>query len=37
MELMFDTANLNEIEYYSKIFPIKGVTSNPASLKRKVE
>jgi len=34
MELMFDTANLNEIEYYSKIFPIKGVTSNPSILKK---
>ena len=34
MELMFDTANLNEIDYYSKIFPIKGVTSNPSILKK---
>jgi transaldolase len=34
MELMFDTANLNKIEYYSKIFPIKGVTSNPSILKK---
>ncbi|MFJ7725161.1 fructose-6-phosphate aldolase [Neobacillus sp. NPDC097160] len=34
MELMFDTANLNEIEYYSKIFPIKGVTTNPSILKK---
>lgn len=34
MELMFDTANLHDIEYYSKIFPIKGVTSNPSILKK---
>lgn len=34
MELMFDTANLNEIDYYSKVFPIKGVTTNPSILKK---
>jgi transaldolase len=34
MELMLDTANLIEIEYYSNIFPIKGVTSNPSILKK---
>jgi transaldolase len=34
MELMFDTANLNEIEYYSTIFPVTGVTSNPSILKK---
>lgn len=34
MELMFDTANLDEIEYYSTIFPITGVTSNPSILKK---
>lgn len=34
MELMLDTANLKEIEYYNNIFPIIGVTSNPSILKK---
>ncbi|WP_332696485.1 transaldolase family protein [Halalkalibacter lacteus] len=30
---MLDTANINEIEYFSTAFPIAGVTSNPSILK----
>ncbi|MBE5781343.1 MAG: fructose-6-phosphate aldolase [Clostridiales bacterium] len=33
MKYMFDTANLNEIEKYMKIYPICGVTTNPSILK----
>lgn len=34
MELMLDTADLEEIKYYNEIFPIVGVTSNPSILKK---
>lgn len=34
MELMLDTANLSEIEYGLKNWPICGVTSNPSILKK---
>jgi transaldolase len=34
MELMFDTANLEDIRYYSEIFPVAGITSNPSILKK---
>ena len=33
MELLFDTANLEEIKMYSQYYPITGVTSNPSILK----
>ncbi|WP_394924537.1 fructose-6-phosphate aldolase [uncultured Robinsoniella sp.] len=33
MELLFDTANLDEIKKYSQFYPITGVTSNPSILK----
>ncbi len=33
MELLFDTANLDEIKKYSQYYPITGVTSNPTILK----
>lgn len=33
MELMFDSANLDQIATYQEIFPISGVTSNPSILK----
>lgn len=33
MEFLFDSANLEAIETYSKIFPITGITSNPSILK----
>ncbi len=34
MELLFDTVNLADIEKYSQIYPIKGVTSNPSIIKQ---
>lgn len=34
MEFMLDTANLQEIETYSQIAPIAGVTSNPSIVKK---
>jgi TalC/MipB family fructose-6-phosphate aldolase len=34
MEYMFDTANIEEIKYYSEFFPITGVTSNPSIIKQ---
>lgn len=34
MELMFDTGNLELIKFYSKVFPIVGVTTNPSILKK---
>ncbi|TWT25410.1 fructose-6-phosphate aldolase [Planomicrobium sp. CPCC 101110] len=34
MELMFDTGNIEKIEYYSQVFPIAGVTTNPSILKK---
>jgi transaldolase len=34
MELMLDTANLNDIKNYLDIYPISGVTSNPSILKK---
>lgn len=33
MELLFDTANLEEIKRFSQYYPITGVTSNPSILK----
>lgn len=33
MEFMFDSANLDSLEKYLKIYPITGVTSNPSILK----
>jgi len=33
MELLFDTANLEEIKKFSQYYPITGVTSNPSILK----
>ncbi|MFP3153806.1 fructose-6-phosphate aldolase [Lachnospiraceae bacterium ZAX-1] len=33
MELLFDTANIEEIKKYSQCYPITGVTSNPSILK----
>ena len=33
MEFLFDTANLEAIETYQKVFPITGVTSNPSIIK----
>lgn len=33
MELLFDTANIEEIRRYSQYYPITGVTSNPSILK----
>lgn len=33
MELLFDTANIEEIKKYSQYYPITGVTSNPSILK----
>jgi TalC/MipB family fructose-6-phosphate aldolase len=33
MELLFDTANLAEIETYRQYYPITGITSNPSILK----
>lgn len=33
MDFMFDSANLAQIEEYSKCFPIVGVTSNPSIIK----
>jgi TalC/MipB family fructose-6-phosphate aldolase len=37
MEFLFDSANLQDLEKYSKIFPITGVTSNPSILKAEGE
>lgn len=34
MEFLFDTANLEAIEKYEKIYPITGVTSNPSIIKK---
>ncbi len=34
MNIMFDTANLNKIGTYSKIYPFAGVTSNPSIIKK---
>lgn len=34
MEYMFDTANIDEIRYFSEFFPITGVTSNPSIIKQ---
>lgn len=34
MELMFDTANLDNIRYFNGIFPYVGITSNPSILKK---
>jgi transaldolase len=34
MEYMFDTANIDEIKYFSEFFPITGVTSNPSIIKQ---
>lgn len=34
MELLFDTANLEDIRKYSQHYPITGVTSNPSILKQ---
>ena len=34
MEYLFDTANLEAIETYSKYIPITGVTSNPSIIKK---
>ncbi|KMJ57642.1 fructose-bisphosphate aldolase [Bacillus sp. LL01] len=34
MELMFDTANLDDIRYCTGIFPFTGITSNPSILKK---
>ncbi len=34
MEFLFDSANLEDIKKYSKIFPITGVTSNPSIIKK---
>jgi len=33
MELLFDTANIEEIKKYSQYYPITGITSNPSILK----
>lgn len=33
MELLFDTANIEEIKKYSQCYPITGITSNPSILK----
>ncbi len=33
MELLFDTANLEDIKKYNAIYPITGITSNPSILK----
>lgn len=33
MELLFDTANIEEIKKYMQIYPITGITSNPSILK----
>lgn len=34
MELMLDTANLEQLNYYLDIYPICGITSNPSILKK---
>lgn len=33
MELLFDTANIEDIKTYCQIYPITGITSNPSILK----
>ncbi|GEM_PF-5187727 len=33
MELLFDTANIEEIKKFSQYYPITGITSNPSILK----
>ncbi len=33
MELLFDTANIEEIKKYTQFYPITGITSNPTILK----
>lgn len=33
MELLFDTANIEEIKKYNQCYPITGITSNPSILK----
>lgn len=35
MKYLLDTANLDAIRYYTDIFPIAGVTSNPSIVKKK--
>ncbi len=34
MRIILDTANLKEIEYFNKYYPIEGVTTNPTILSR---
>ena len=34
MKYLLDTANLDAIRYYTDIFPIAGVTSNPSKKER---
>ena len=34
MKYLLDTANLDTIRYYTDIFPIAGVTSNPSIVKK---
>ncbi|SHS24712.1 Fructose-6-phosphate aldolase 1 [Mycobacteroides abscessus subsp. abscessus] len=34
MELMLDSANLKNIRYYTEVFPLVGITSNPSILKK---
>ena len=34
MKYLLDTANLDAIRYYTDIFPISGVTSNPSIVKK---
>ena len=34
MKYLLDTANLDAIRYYTDIFPIAGVTSNPSIVKK---
>ena len=33
MELLFDTANLEQIKTYDRYFPMTGVTTNPSIFK----
>jgi TalC/MipB family fructose-6-phosphate aldolase len=33
MKYLFDTANIEDIKYYSQFFPIAGVTTNPSIIK----
>ncbi|MGX7198172.1 fructose-6-phosphate aldolase [Enterococcus olivae] len=34
MKLFLDTINISDIEYYSKILPLQGITSNPTIVKK---